>query len=152
MNFKLLFYYFRNLVPEMFFESWQDGWFRRLQRYISSYFNHFIHFIFLIELLYSLYVSPCCLRALKTDIEQDTDLRVVAEALDKLFDVFSEDDTDAIFFQLNLLQKMRGIANSLKIKMATQKRNLSSESLGIVNMAKLNLQRFIKYKEKRPKI
>jgi len=80
---------------------------------------------------------------------KDTDIRVVAESLDKLFDAFSEDDTDAVFFALDLLPKFRGILNSMKIKISTQKRDLGSEALGPVNMAKLNLNRFIKYKEKR---
>jgi len=83
---------------------------------------------------------------------KDPDVRVVAESLDKLFDAFSEDHTDAIFFPLNLITKLRGILNALKIKMAAQKKELSQDDLGVINMAKLNLQRFIKYKEKRPKI
>ena len=76
---------------------------------------------------------------------------MVAESLDKLFDCFSEDHTDAIYFPLGLTPKLRGILNSLKIKMSAQKKNLSAEDLGPVNMAKMNLQRFIKYKEKRQK-
>ena len=73
----------------------------------------------------------------------------MSESLDKLFDAFSEDDSDAIFFALDLLPKFRGILHTVKIKMAAQKRDLSADALGPVNMAKLNLQRFIKYKEKR---
>jgi len=82
---------------------------------------------------------------------KDPDLRVVAESLDKLFDAFSEDDTDIVFFRLNLLARLRGLAPSIRIKLSQQKRHLSEESLGLVGMARLNLQRFIKYKEKRQK-
>ena len=40
-------------------------------------------------------------------ILQDADLRVVTESLDKLFDAFSEDYTDNVFFSLNLLPKFK---------------------------------------------
>jgi len=84
---------------------------------------------------------------------KDSDLRVVTESLDKLFDAFSEDYTDQIFFKhLNLLPKFKSLENSFKIKLKMQKNELSGESLGIINMAKLNLKRFIKYKEKRSKL
>ena len=38
---------------------------------------------------------------------KDPDLRVVAEALDKTFDAFSEDDTDDVFGGQHLLPKLR---------------------------------------------
>ena len=38
---------------------------------------------------------------------KDADLRVVAEALDKTFDAFSEDDTDGVFASQQLLPKLR---------------------------------------------
>jgi len=80
---------------------------------------------------------------------KDENLRVVAEALDKLFDIFAEDDSDEIFASLKLLQKLRSILSPLKSRIGQNKRTLG-EDLPIVNMAKTNLQRFIKYKEKRP--
>merc|ERR1719431_698977 len=80
---------------------------------------------------------------------KDENLRVVAEALDKLFDIFAEDDSDEIFASLKLLQKLRSILSPLKSRIGQNKRSLG-EDLPIVNMAKANLQRFIKYKEKRP--
>jgi len=80
---------------------------------------------------------------------KDENLRVVAEALDKLFDIFAEDDSDEIFAKLQLLQKLRGIMSPLKSRIGQNKRSLGDD-LPIVNMAKTNLQRFIKYKEKRP--
>lgn len=83
---------------------------------------------------------------------RDTDLRVVAEALDKTFDAFSEDDTDEVFAKHQLLPKLRQIAHGLKIKLSQQKRSLGPEGYAIVSMASLNLKRFIKYKEKRPAI
>jgi hypothetical protein len=38
---------------------------------------------------------------------KDADLRVVAEALDRTFDAFSEDDTDGVFASQQLLPKLR---------------------------------------------
>jgi hypothetical protein len=38
---------------------------------------------------------------------KDPDLRVVAEALDKTFDAFSEDDTDEVFAGQKMLPKLR---------------------------------------------
>ena len=80
---------------------------------------------------------------------KDEDLRVVAEALDKLFDVFGEDDSDEIFADLKLLQKLSNILPQMKSRIGQNKKSLG-EDLSIVNMAKANLQRFIKYKGKRP--
>ena len=80
---------------------------------------------------------------------KDENLRVVAEALDKLFDIFAEDDSDEIFASLKLLQKLRSILSPLKSRIGQSKRTLG-EDLPLVNMARTNLQRFIKYKEKRP--
>lgn len=81
---------------------------------------------------------------------RDADLRVVAEALDKTFDAFSEDDTDEVFAAQQMLPKLRQIAKSVKVKMSQEKRSLGPESYSIVSMANSNLKRFIKYKEKRP--
>eukprot|EP00092_Neocalanus_flemingeri_P019706 GFUD01021342.1.p1 GENE.GFUD01021342.1~~GFUD01021342.1.p1 ORF type:complete len:636 (-),score=251.17 GFUD01021342.1:183-2090(-) len=80
---------------------------------------------------------------------KDVDLRVAAEALDKLFDIFGEDDTDRIFAELKLLQKLNIILPELKSRIGQSKQSLK-EDLPIVNMAKANLQRFVKYKGKRP--
>ena len=38
---------------------------------------------------------------------RDQDLKVVAEALDKSFDAFGEDDTDTVFAEQQLLPKLR---------------------------------------------
>lgn len=79
---------------------------------------------------------------------RDPDLRVLSEALDKLFDIFGEDDTDETFSNIKLLPKLKQILPSMKVKMNQQKKSLG-ESYSMVVMARTNLQRFIKYKEKR---
>jgi len=79
---------------------------------------------------------------------RDPDLRVLSEALDKVFDIFGEDDTDNVFSTIKLLPKLKQILPSMKVKMSQQKKSLG-ESYSMVVMARTNLQRFIKYKEKR---
>ncbi len=85
---------------------------------------------------------------------RDVECRVIAEALDKIFDVFAEDDTDELFVELDLLSKLKQMQPGLKVKINMLKRNRGQdqETHGLVNMAKTNLVRFIKYKEKRPAI
>ena len=81
---------------------------------------------------------------------RDTSLRVAAEALDKIFDMFAEDDTDNLALQLGLVQKMKAVLPGFKVKMSQQRKSLGEEHYPIAQMAKQNLVRFIKYKEKRP--
>jgi len=79
---------------------------------------------------------------------RDPDLRVLSESLDKVFDIFGDDDTDSVFATIKLLPKLKQILPSMKVKMSQQKKGLG-ESYSMVVMARTNLQRFIKYKEKR---
>ena len=71
---------------------------------------------------------------------RDADLKVVAESLDKVFDIFGEDDTDPVFAELRLLPKLAQILLGKGL----------GESFAVVAMAKTDLQRFIKYREKKP--
>jgi len=80
---------------------------------------------------------------------QDENLRVAAEAFDKLFDVFGEDDTDFIFANLDLLHKLRNILPQFKSRIGQNKTRLG-EDLPIVTMASDNLQSFVQYKGNRP--
>ena len=45
---------------------------------------------------------------------QDKDLHVVAEALDAIFDIFAEDDVNAIMNEIDLLDQLRKILVALK--------------------------------------
>ena len=82
---------------------------------------------------------------------QDACLRVALEGLDKLMDVFSEDDTDQVFANLNLLRKLQQISSLLKSRIKKERKSLADEDLAVASTVKLNLQRFIGYKEKRMK-
>ena len=79
---------------------------------------------------------------------KDVDLRVVAEALDKLFDLFAEDNTDNLAVKVELVPKLTRVKTSLAVKMKQVR--LSKEDSGVVSLVKMNLNRFIKYKSKRP--
>jgi hypothetical protein len=80
---------------------------------------------------------------------RDVDLRVVAEALDKIFDIYAEDDTDPICEKVGLVTKLKQVVPGLKAKISMQKKSLSCEDYSLIMMAKTNLVRFIRYKEKR---
>lgn len=76
---------------------------------------------------------------------KDTELHVLAEALDALFDVFAEDDLDLVAREIQLLEKLKNLLPGLKGKINQKKKNLN-EHYPIVMTAKTNLIRFIKYK------
>ena len=84
---------------------------------------------------------------------KDTDIRVVTEALDKIFDMFAEDTTDMLCAQMNLVNQLKKILPSLKVKIGLVKKGkrqgVDENFLPIVNIAKTNLIRFIKYKGNR---
>lgn len=83
---------------------------------------------------------------------RDVELRVVAEALDKIFDLFAEDYTDKLGDEVNLVVKLKQMMPGFKVKMNVHKRGKRTgdgETLAMASMANTNLSRFIKYKEKR---
>jgi len=86
---------------------------------------------------------------------RDVELRVVAEALDKIFDMFAEDDTDKLCKQVGLIGKLKKLQPGFKTKMNLYKQKQKfqgknqDETMAMANMVKNNLGRFIKYKEKR---
>ena len=86
---------------------------------------------------------------------RDVELRVVAEAIDKIFDMFAEDDTDNVCKQVGLIEKMKKLQPGFKTKMSMFKQKRKdeganhAETMAMANMVKNNLGRFIKYKEKR---
>ncbi|XP_034236433.1 HEAT repeat-containing protein 3 [Thrips palmi] len=79
---------------------------------------------------------------------RDAELWVTAEALDCIFDVFGEDETDKAAFDIDLVNRLRGLAPALKNKVRLQKKNLG-DHYHLVMTASNNLNRFIKYKSNR---
>jgi len=78
----------------------------------------------------------------------DTELAVVAEALDVLMDLFGEDCTDAAAAHIQLVAKLRALQPGLKAKMSLQRRR-AAQNYPLVATVRTNLPRFIKYKAAR---
>ena len=79
----------------------------------------------------------------------DVEIRVASEALDKIFDMFSEDYTDKLGGAVNLVSRLKHMQPGFKIKLNMAKqRKLDAATLSMGQMARTNLTRFIKYKEK----
>jgi len=70
---------------------------------------------------------------------------VIAEALDAIFDVFAEDELEGVALDIGLLNKLKGLLPGLKQKINASKKTLG-EHYPVVMTAKTNLLRFIKYK------
>lgn len=76
-------------------------------------------------------------------------LVVVAEVLDATFDTFADGPhVDVVLQNTQLLQTLKTLLSNLKSRMRSERVSLG-ENIGIVDMARVNLIRFIKYKEKR---
>ena len=84
-------------------------------------------------------------------VVSDSCLRVSMEGFDRIFDVFSEDDSDSLFAELNLLTKLKHLQPVLKSRIKKERKSLQDEDLAVASTIKLNLQRFVVYKEKRLK-
>jgi len=86
---------------------------------------------------------------------RDVELRVVSEALDKIIDMFTEDETDKLCTQVGLIGKLKKLQPGFRTKLSLYKQQRKSEggnyaeTIAMANMVKNNLNRFIKYKEKR---
>ena len=78
----------------------------------------------------------------------DPCLRVSVEGFDRIFDVFSEDDSDSLFEELNLLTKLKHLQPVLQKRIKKESKSLQHEDRAVTSTIKLNLQRFIAYKEK----
>ena len=81
----------------------------------------------------------------------DLSLRVALEGLDKFIDIFGGDETDSIFGELNLITKLHHIFPVIKSRIQKDKKKLG-EDIAVANTVRMNLQRFIKYKEKRMRV
>ncbi|XP_069681892.1 HEAT repeat-containing protein 3 [Periplaneta americana] len=79
---------------------------------------------------------------------RETELWVVAEAVDSIMDVFGEDETDLAAVQINLVEKLQALLPALKSKVRLQRKSLGDHYL-VVTTVNTNLGRFIKYKSKR---
>ncbi|XP_026732273.1 HEAT repeat-containing protein 3 [Trichoplusia ni] len=79
---------------------------------------------------------------------KENEVWVLAEAVDTLVDLYSEDETDILAAKVNLVEKLTSLAPIFKNKIRQQKR-LPKEYKVLVSTASSNLPRFIKYKKDR---
>lgn len=79
---------------------------------------------------------------------KENEVWVLAEAIDTLVDLYSEDETDILAAKVKLTDKLAILAPILKNKARQQKR-LPKEYKVLVSTATSNLPRFIKYKKDR---
>ncbi|XP_068626459.1 HEAT repeat-containing protein 3 [Battus philenor] len=79
---------------------------------------------------------------------KENEVWVLAEAIDTLVDLYSEDETDALAAKVKLVEKLAILCPLLKNK-ARQQRKLPKEYKVLVSTAISNLPRFIKYKKGR---
>lgn len=78
-------------------------------------------------------------------VSKDSDLWVVAEALDSIFDVFGEDHVNPVLKEIGLVVKLESMLPALKAKVH-QNRKCLGEHYPVISTARTNLVRFIKYK------
>ncbi|PSN39497.1 hypothetical protein C0J52_17789 [Blattella germanica] len=79
---------------------------------------------------------------------RESELWVVAEAVDAIMDIFGEDCTDLAAAQIGLVEKLRVLLAPLKNKARLQRKSLGDHYL-VVSTVNANLGRFIKYKSER---
>ncbi|KAJ8735590.1 hypothetical protein PYW07_007210 [Mythimna separata] len=79
---------------------------------------------------------------------KENEVWVLAEAIDTLVDLYSEDETDGLAAKVKLVDKLAILAPILRNKARQQKR-LPKEYKVLVSTASSNLPRFIKYKKGR---
>ncbi|XP_026319667.1 HEAT repeat-containing protein 3 isoform X2 [Hyposmocoma kahamanoa] len=82
---------------------------------------------------------------------KENEVWVLAEAVDTLVDLYSEDETDALAAKVKLVDKLAVFVPILKNKARQQKR-LPKAYKALVTTASSNLPRFIKYKKGRVNI
>ncbi|XP_067652836.1 HEAT repeat-containing protein 3-like [Haliotis asinina] len=78
-------------------------------------------------------------------IGRDSELWVVAEALDSVFDVFAEDHIDPIVQEIALVEKLKNFRPML-ISRINSERGRLGEHKALISMVRTNLKRFIDYK------
>ncbi|KDO18162.1 hypothetical protein SPRG_16437, partial [Saprolegnia parasitica CBS 223.65] len=77
----------------------------------------------------------------------DTDLQVVCEVLNALFDIYSDEQYDEVFFRLNFLASLEHVSAGMKAKIKAEAKTLDRDLVGHAKETRLNLLRFIKYKK-----
>ncbi|KAL4455729.1 hypothetical protein ABPG74_003139 [Tetrahymena malaccensis] len=81
------------------------------------------------------------------DLLNSEDPMIASQALNTLFDVYSEEDYDNIFVQHNMLQILIAGKDIFQSKINQFKQNLNKSDYDFIKETLVNLKRFIKYKQ-----
>lgn len=79
---------------------------------------------------------------------RDPSIAVVSECLNGLFEIYGDEKHDAIFHQLGYIQLLTSVAAEMKEKIRAERKSLGPDVVAYVKETRLNLVRFIKYKQK----
>ncbi|XP_012275668.1 HEAT repeat-containing protein 3 [Orussus abietinus] len=77
---------------------------------------------------------------------KETEVWVMAEALDAIMDIYAEDETNQLAVEVDLVEKLQSLIPLFNNKIRLQKRNLGDNAF-VVSTVKTNLRRFVKYKD-----
>ncbi|XP_017759343.1 PREDICTED: HEAT repeat-containing protein 3 [Eufriesea mexicana] len=80
----------------------------------------------------------------------ETKVWVMAESLDSIMDIYSEDNSNELANEIKLLDRLHTIVPAFKNK-ARQQRKTLGDNVAVVSTVNMNIMRFIRYKEKRIK-
>ncbi|KAL4489223.1 hypothetical protein ABPG72_006287 [Tetrahymena utriculariae] len=81
------------------------------------------------------------------DLLNSEDPMIASQALNTLFDIYSEEDYDNIFVQHNMLQILITGKDIFQSKINQFKQNLNKSDYDFIKETLVNLKRFIKYKQ-----
>ena len=82
-----------------------------------------------------------------TLLASSTNLVVISEVLDATFETFADGPcVDQVLQSTNLFALLKSVQQTLRQKMRISRKELG-ENIGLVDMARVNLNRFITYKE-----
>ncbi|RHZ39063.1 hypothetical protein DYB26_006043, partial [Aphanomyces astaci] len=88
-------------------------------------------------------VLAVCLSA----VLRDTDLAVVCEVLNALFDIYADEQYDSVFHEVKFLTSLEHVGAGMKSKIKSEAKSLDRELVAHAKETRLNLLRFIKYKK-----
>ena len=71
---------------------------------------------------------------------------VLAEALNAVFDLFAEPESNEVVVALGLMPKLEALVPKIKAALKTRRAEMGPDTVGRLKEAKLNLTRFIEYK------
>ncbi|CAI5736629.1 unnamed protein product [Peronospora destructor] len=86
-------------------------------------------------------------RALVSRLD-DSNLEVVVETLNAIFDVYDDEEFDDTFRALNFVSALECTSSALKSKLKAEQQQLDRTFVAHIKETRLNLLRFIKYKKK----